>query len=132
MKQISPIKKHQLSKGKTTLEKVAIKGAGMQPIRKAVDFMKTSQAQIGAYGGQKQGPYAPVDTPGGVKSEEAKNLSSVIARPTPSNRALNFKSNADSPLIIVETSYDITVPVKYRIQQPNEEDNQLMEPQRVS
>ena len=104
----------------------------MQPIRKAVDFMKTSQAQIGAYGGQKQGPYAPVDTPGGVKSEEAKNLSSVIARPTPSNRALNFKSNADSPLIIVETSYDITVPVKYRIQQPNEEDNQLMEPQRVS
>jgi hypothetical protein len=129
VKQNSPTKKYHQSKGKTTLEKVAIKGAGMQPIRKAVDFIKSSQGQIGAYGGQKQGPYAPVDTPGGVKSEEAKNVSSVIPRPTPSNRAPNFKSNTDSPLIIVETSYDITVPVKYRIQQPNEEDNQLMEPQ---
>ena len=73
-----------------------------------------------------------MDTPGGLKSEEAKNVSSVIGRPTPSNRAPNFKSNTDSPLVIVETSYDITVPVKYRIQQANEEDNQLIEPQRVS
>lgn len=132
VKQNSPNKKHHQSKGKTTLEKVAIKGAGMQPIRKAVDFMKSSQVQIGTQVGQKQGPYAPVDTPGGIKTEEAKNVASVIARASPSNRLPNFKNNADSPIIIVETSYDITVPVKYRIQQPNEEDNQLMEPQRVS
>jgi hypothetical protein len=104
----------------------------MQPIRKALDIIKSSQVQIGALGGQKQGPYAPADTPGAAKSDEAKNVLSVIPRPTPSIRAQNFKSNADSPLIIVETRYDITVPVKYRIQQPNEEDNQLMDPQRVS
>ena len=73
-----------------------------------------------------------MDTQGGIKTEESKNVASVIARATPSNRLPNFKSNADSPIIIVETSYDITVPVKYRIQQPNEEENQLMEPQRVS
>lgn len=88
--------------------------------------------QIGAYGGQKQGPYAAFDTPGANYSQDARNVASVIGRATPTSGAPIYKSNDDSPLIIVETSYDITVPVKYRIQQPTEEENQLIKPQQVS
>lgn len=107
----------------------------MQPIRKAVDFMKSqtssSQVQIGAYGGQKQGANTAVDTPGAHYAQDARNVASVIGRVTPTNGAAIYKSNDDSPLIIVETSYDITVPVKYRLQHTTEEDHQLMQPQRI-
>lgn len=83
-----------------------------------MDFFKslaTSQVQIGAYGGQKQGLNTAVDTPGAQNSQDARNFASVMGRATPTIGAQIYKSNDNSPLIIVETSYDITVPVKYRI-----------------
>ena len=108
----------------------------MQPIRKAVDFVKpqtsTQIQQIeGANGGHKQGPSAAVDTSSGLNSQEARNFASIIGRATPTNGAPKYNSNADSQLFIVETSYDIMVPVKYRIERTDEE-NQVMDPQRVS